>query len=219
MDHGIILPTFGLAVHTALMIYIMIGLTIFLALMSSKLKLVPGKAQSMLEMTVILFEGFAEESMGEKGKKYLPFILTFAVFIFICNVLGMIPGLLPPTANLNVTLALALIVFVATHIIGFKEHGIKYVKHFVGPFWWLAPLMIPLEIVGHLARPVSLSLRLFGNMMGHEQIVGVLLLLMPMAYPLLAFSTVLGILVIFLQAFIFSLLAMLYIGGALEEAH
>ena len=89
----------------------------------------------------------------------------------------------------------------------------------MGPVWWLAPLMIPIEIIGHLARPISLSLRLFGNIMGHEQIVGVLLLLMPIAYPLLALTTVLGILVVFIQAFIFSLLAMMYLGGALEEAH
>ena len=80
-------------------------------------------------------------------------------------------------------------------------------------------MMLPIEIIGHLARPVSLSLRLFGNIMGHEQIVGVLLILMPIAYPLLALSTVLGVLVVFIQAFIFALLSMMYIGGALEEAH
>jgi F-type H+-transporting ATPase subunit a len=217
--HDIIVPTFGLAAHTALMIYILVGLTIFLAVMSGRLALVPGKTQSILELTVGTFTGLIEETMGEHGKKYLPFILTFALFIFVANVLGMIPGLLPPTANINTTVGLALIVFVVTHIIGIKEHGVKYIKHFMGPIWWLTPLMLPLEIVGHLARPVSLSLRLFGNMMGHEQIVGVLLMLMPFAYPLLAFSTVLGVLVIFIQAFIFALLAMLYIAGAIEEAH
>ncbi len=217
--HGVILPTFGLEVHTIFMIYVIIGLTIFAFLMSGKMKLVPGKLQSILELVVDAFMNMVDETMGPKGRKYFPFILTFAVFIFICNVLGMIPGLFPPTANLNTTLALALIVFVATHVIGVKEHGLKYFKHFMGPVWWLAPLMIPIEIIGHFARPVSLSLRLFGNIMGHEQIVGVLLLLMPIAYPLLALSTVLGILVVFIQAFIFALLAMMYIGGALEEAH
>ncbi|MEK6791464.1 MAG: F0F1 ATP synthase subunit A, partial [Deltaproteobacteria bacterium] len=135
------------------------------------------------------------------------------------NAIGLIPGLLPPTANLNTTAGLALVVFFATHVIGFKEHGVKYVKHFIGPIWWLVPLILPLEIIGHLARPLSLSLRLFGNMMGHEQIVMVLLILMPAAYPLLALSTVMGVVVIFLQTFIFSLLTMLFIAGALEEAH
>jgi len=217
--HGVILPTFGLEVQTIFMIYVIIGLTVFAFLMSGRMTLVPGKLQSILELVVDTFMNMVDETMGHKGRKYFPFILTFAVFIFICNVLGMIPGLFPPTANLNTTLALALIVFVATHVIGVKEHGLKYFKHFMGPVWWLAPLMIPIEIIGHLARPVSLSLRLFGNIMGHEQIVGVLLLLMPIAYPLLALSTVLGILVVFIQAFIFALLAMMYIGGALEEAH
>ncbi len=217
--HELIVPTFGLEAHTALMIYIMIGLTIFSFVLAGRLSLVPGRTQSVVELVVGSFMNLVDETMGHKGRKYFPFILTFAVFIFISNVLGMIPGFVPPTANLNTTLALALIVFVATHLIGIKEHGLKYFKHFTGPVWWLAPLMIPIEIIGHLARPVSLSLRLFGNMMGHEQIVGVLLLLMPIAYPLLAISTVLGILVVFIQAFIFALLSMMYIGGALEEAH
>ena len=109
--HDIILPTFGLPVHTILMIYIIIGLTIFCGLMAGRFALVPGKTQSILELTMDTFVGFVEETMGEKGKKYLPFILTLAIFIFVANALGMIPGLLPPTANFNCTLGLALIVF------------------------------------------------------------------------------------------------------------
>lgn len=217
--HDTIVPTFGLQAHTAFMIYIIIGLSIFSMLMAGRLRLVPGATQSILELVITAFSNLVDETMGHKGRKYFPFVLTFAVFIFVSNLLGLIPGLLPPTANLNTTLALALIVFIATHVIGVKEHGLKYFKHFTGPVWWLAPLMLPIEIIGHLARPVSLSLRLFGNIMGHEQIVGVLLILMPIAYPLLALSTVLGVLVVFIQAFIFALLSMMYIGGALEEAH
>ncbi len=219
MHESIILPTFGLPVHTALMIYIIIGLTVFSLVIRGTFKLIPGQTQSILELVADSFMKMVDENMGHKGRRYFPFILTIAVFIFISNAMGMIPGLLPPTANLNVTAGLALVVFCMTHIIGVKEHGIKYVKHFMGPVWWLAPLMIIIEIIGHFARPLSLSLRLFGNMMGHEQIVGVLLLLMPIAYPLLAVSTALGILVIFIQSFIFALLSMLYLGGALEEPH
>ncbi|MBI5232944.1 MAG: F0F1 ATP synthase subunit A [Deltaproteobacteria bacterium] len=217
--HDIILPTFGLATHTALMLYIIAGLTIFFAIMSARLRLVPGRAQSIIELFVDGFIQLVLETMGQKGRNYVPFVITFAVFIFAANVLSLIPGFIPPTANINTTVGLALIVFVTTHIVGIKAHGIKYLKQFVGPVLWLAPLMIPIEIVGHLARPVSLSMRLFGNMMGHEQIVMVLLLLMPIAYPLLAFSTVLGVLVVFIQSFIFTLLSMMYIGAALEEAH
>ncbi len=217
--HEIILPTFGLYAHTALMIYIIIGLAIFSVLLTRRLAIVPGQAQSLIELAMSAFMKMVDENMGHKGKKYFPFVMTIAVCIFVSNAIGLIPGLLPPTANLNATAGLAIVVFFATHIIGFKEHGVKYIKHFIGPVWWMAPLMLPLEIIGHLARPLSLSLRLFGNMMGHEQIVVVLLILMPFGYPLLALATVLGVLVIFLQTFIFTLLSMLYIAGALEEAH
>jgi F-type H+-transporting ATPase subunit a len=131
--------------------------------------------------------------------------------------LGLIPGFMPPTANLNTTAACAVIVFVLTHIIGLKEHGLGYIKHFTGPVWWLAPLMLPIEIVGHLARPLSLSLRLFGNMTGHELVVLVLMFLVPVFVPVV--MSLMGLLVAFIQAFVFALLAMIYLGGSLEEAH
>ncbi len=217
--HEILLPSFGLHAHTALMIYVTIGLMIFSVLASRSFSLVPGKLQSVLEMVVGGLEALVDETMGHKGRRYLSFIATFALFIFVSSFLGFMPGFLPPAANFNTALGLAVIVFCMTHIVGFKEHGIKYLKHFIGPVWWLAPLMIPIELVGHIARPVSLSLRLFGNMMGHEQIVGVFLLMMPIAYPLLALTTGLGMIVIYIQSFIFALLTMLYLGGALEEAH
>ncbi|MEK7773628.1 MAG: F0F1 ATP synthase subunit A [Deltaproteobacteria bacterium] len=219
MHESIILPTFGLHAHTAVTVYAIIALLVFAFLMKGRFTMVPGKIQSMLELGVELFIGLVDETMGHKGKKYVPFILTMAFFIFICNTLSFIPGLMAPTANFNTTMGLGITVFLATHIIGVKEHGIKYFKHFLGPVWWLIPLMLPIEMIGHLARPISLALRLFGNIMGHEQIVGVFLIMMPFAYPLLLVADLLGVLVVFLQSFIFSLLAMMYIGGALEEIH
>jgi F-type H+-transporting ATPase subunit a len=219
MHHEIILPTFGLAVHTAVMIYLVAALVVFSLLVRGRFTLVPGKLQSVIELVVEGFATMVDDTMGPRGRKYLPIILTIVVLVFMECILGLVPGLLPPTADLNTTAGLALVVFVLTHIIGFKEHGIKYVKHFMGPIWWMSPLMIPIEIIGHFARPLSLSLRLFGNIMGHERIVGVLLILMPIGYPLLALSTVLGVVTIILQTFIFVLLSMMYLGGALEEAH
>ncbi len=219
MHEAIILPTFGLANHTALMIYIIAALLIFSILFARSLSIVPGRLQSVCELFITFFSDIIDETMGPKGKAFKPFIFTLTLFIFLSNVLGLVPGFVPPTANLNTTVGLALIIFVLTHIIGIKTHGIKYYKHFVGPVWALAILMIPIEIVGHMARPLSLSLRLFGNMMGHEQIVGVLLKLMPYAFPLLLISTVLGVLVILIQAFIFALLSMMYFGSAMEESH
>ncbi len=219
MHEAIILPTFGLPNHTAIMIYIIIGLFIFSILATRKLTLVPGQLQSVLELFIGFFSEIVDDTMGPKGKGFKSFVFTLSLYIFLSNVMGLIPGLVPPTANLNTTVGLALIVFVMTHIIGIKEHGLKYFKHFVGPVWALAILMVPIEIVGHVARPLSLSLRLFGNMMGHEQIVGVLLRIMPYAFPLLLVTTLLGIVVIFIQAFIFTLLSVMYFGSAVEEAH
>ncbi len=219
MHPEIILPTFGLAVHTAVMIYLMLALSIGSYLISRGFKLVPGPLQSIFELVIEYFIGLVEETMGRNGRKHLPFVLTITFFIFFSNALGFVPGLLPTTANLNSTLGLAICVFALTHIIGFKMHGLKYIKHFVGPIWGLYWLMLPIELVGHFARPASLSLRLFGNMMGHEEIVSVLMKLMPYAFPLLLVSTILGVIVIFVQTFIFALLTMMYLGGAMEEAH
>lgn len=214
------IPLFGLPANTAVMLYIIACLGLFSYFISKRLKLVPNHIiQGIVELLIEGIKNLVEEIMGHHGKKYFPLIATFGIYILVSNLLSLIPGLLPPTANLNTTAGLAVIVFIATHIIGIKEHGFKYIKHFVGPVWWLSPVMIPIEIISHLVRPVSLSLRLFGNIMGHELIVGVLIILMPFAYPLLAISTALGVLVVFIQAFIFSLLSMMYIGSALEEAH
>lgn len=217
MHESILLPQFGLAAHTAMMLYIIIALTAFSFIISKRLELVPDSVQSMTELLISGIENLVDDTMGHHGKKYFPFIATFGIYILISNLLGLVPGLLPPTANLNTTVGLAIIVFITTHIIGIKEHGLKYFKHFIGPIWWLIPLMLPIEVISHLSRPLSLSLRLFGNMMGHELIVGVLLILVPFLLPLPIL--IMGILVSFIQAFIFSLLAMMYIGGALEEAH
>ena len=227
MHPPIILPLLGLQAHTAIMLYIILALGLFSYLISRRLEIVPDNIHSVAELLVEGIKGLVEETMGHHGRKYFPLIATFGIYILISNLLGLIPGFLPPTSNLNTTAGLAIIVFFATHIIGLKEHGIKYLKHFIGPIEGLpiilmiimAPLMIFVETISHLVRPVSLSLRLFGNIMGHELVVGVLLMLMPLAYPLLALSTALGVLVVFIQAFIFSLLSMMYIGGALEEPH
>jgi F-type H+-transporting ATPase subunit a len=118
---------------------------------------------------------------------------------------------------LNTNAALALTVFVMTHVIGFKKHGGAYVKHFMGPILWLAPLIFIIEIIGHLARPLSLTLRLFGNMWGHEIVLMIFLMLVPLFLPIP--MMLMGVLIAFIQTFVFTLLAMIYIAGALEEAH
>jgi F-type H+-transporting ATPase subunit a len=140
------------------------------------------------------------------------------LYIFISNLLGLVPGFFSPTANLNTTLSLALCTFGLTHYIGVKHHGMKYVKHFLGPAWALAPLMLIIELIGHFARVMSLSIRLFGNIFGKEKIIGILFGLAGMylaPLPLLF----LGILVSLIQALVFTLLSTIYFAGAMEEAH
>ena len=118
---------------------------------------------------------------------------------------------------LNTNAAMAIVVFVLTHVMGVKIHVIKYIKQFTGPVWWLIPLMLPIELVGHIARPVSLTMRLFGNIQGGHIVVAVLFLLVPFLLPLPII--ILKILISFIQTLVFCLLAMMYIGGAMEGAH
>lgn len=171
--------------------------------------------RNTFEMAVEAILGLVHDTMGEQGKYFLPLLGTLAFFIFFSNISGQIPGFIPPTSNINTTAACALVVFFTTHIYGFKVNGMKYLKHFVGPVWWLAPLMIPIEIIGHLARPLSLSMRLFGNIFGDHTVLAVFMLLVPLLVPLPMLF--LGIFVAVVQTFVFTLLSMMYIGGAIEH--
>jgi F-type H+-transporting ATPase subunit a len=196
---------------------VMILLIAVAFLVKKNIQTVPTGLQNFFEPVVAGIEGMIEETMGPKGKAYFPLIATIAFFILTSNLIALIPGFYPPTANLNTNAAMALTVFAMTHIIGIKEHGIGYLKHFCGPVIWLAPLIFPIEIVGHLARPLSLTLRLFGNMYGHEIVLMIFFALVPFLLPLP--MMLMGVLVAFIQTFVFMLLAMIYIAGSLEEAH
>ncbi len=152
--------------------------------------------------------------MGDKNaRRYLPLVGTLACFIFFSNILALIPGMMPPTTTLKTNVALALIVFVITHIEGIRAQGAwNYLKHFMGPFWGLAWLMFPIEIIGHLARPLSLSLRLMGNMVSDHKVVGVFFGLVPLLVPVP--FLILGTLVAVVQTMVFSLLTIVYINMA-----
>jgi F-type H+-transporting ATPase subunit a len=182
------------------------------------LKLVPDKKQSFFEFVISSLEEFIVSIAGPEGKMFFPFLATIFLYILISNLLGLIPGFFSPTADTNTTLALALVTFFYTHYIGIKCHGFKYVKHFLGPVPVIAPLMLPIEIIGHFARVMSLTIRLFGNIFGKEKVLGILfglwgLYLVPLPVMFL------GILVSFVQALVFMLLATVYFTGAMEEAH
>jgi F-type H+-transporting ATPase subunit a len=185
-------------------------------------RLVPSERftlRNTLELITEMTIKFLDDIMGPEGRRFLPLIGTLTFFILFSNLLGLVPGFLPPTDNLNTTLACALIVFVATHYYGIKTHGFRYIKHFLGPIWWMAPMFFVIEIVSHLARVLSLSMRLFGNIMADHMLLTLTLLAPSILVILLPpLSIVLGIFVSLIQAFIFVVLSMVYISMAIEEA-
>lgn len=195
-------------------------LIISLGLAARRRSLVPGKLQNVLELIIGFFEGLLTDIIGPEGKKYMPMIGTVGLFIFCANVLGLVPGFMSPTSKLNVTVGCALTVFVYYHYQGMRAQGVlKYLKHFTGPIPFLAPLMIPIEVISHFSRPVSLSIRLFSNIFAEEVLIVVIASIIPYFLPLpfMALSLITGL----LQAFVFVLLSCIYISGAVahEEEH
>lgn len=195
-------------------------LTLLLGLSARKLSRIPSKRQTVLELIIGTFESLLVDIIGEKGRKYLPMIGTIGLFIFSANMLGLVPGFMSPTSKLNVTAGCAISVFVYYHWQGIKAQGVlKYLKHFTGPIPALAPLLLPIEIISHFSRPVSLSLRLFGNIFAEELLIVIIASIVPFVLPL-PFMAV-AIFTAVIQAFVFVLLASIYIAGAVahEEEH
>lgn len=197
---------------------IMIGMLLLARMAVKRLEMVPTGGQNVFEAVLGGIEDFMIGVTGEEGRFVFPLIATLGVFILLSNYLGMIPGFFSPTANINTTAACALIVVIFTHVIGIKFHGAKYIKHFMGPVWWLTPLILPIELIGHIARVLSLSIRLFGNVFGEELVLGILFFLAGMYLAPLPMMF-LGLFTGFIQAFIFCLLSMMYFAGAIEHAH
>lgn len=183
------------------------------------MKLVPDSSQNFWEASIGGLENFMAEHMGrERAAMMFPMIATFAFYILVSNLMGLVPGFMSPTSNLNITLGMTLIVWVTHHFLGLKYHGVKYIKHFMGPMWWLVPLMLPIEIISNVARLLSLSIRLFGNIMAKETLLAILFMLVGAFFgplPILC----LGVLVSVVQTMVFTLLSVLYCAGAMEEAH
>jgi F-type H+-transporting ATPase subunit a len=205
--------------YVVMVIIVTVLLVVVFSLASRKLTLIPSKRQSLLEMVFTLFEGLATDTIGPEGKKYVPVIGTVGLFIFSCNLIGLVPGFMSPTSKLNVTVGCALVVFFYYHAQGVRAQGLKYFKHFLGPIPALAPLMVPIEIISHFSRPVSLSMRLFGNIFAEELLIVIMASIVPFLLPL-PFMAV-AIFTSIIQAFVFVLLACIYIAGAVahEEEH
>jgi F-type H+-transporting ATPase subunit a len=181
----------------------------------------PGKLQILVEDAVRALQSMLHDYVGHKGPRYLAIVTTMFVFILSGNLMGLIPGLMAPTSSINVTLGCALTVAVYYHIQGLKEQGVgPYLKHFAAPPGaplFLAPIMLPIEIISHLSRVLSLSLRLFGNIFGEELVIIILFSIVPFLVPLPMMF--LGLITASLQAFIFVLLSTIYLGGAVATEH
>lgn len=182
--------------------------------------IVPSNKLSVTNVFEMMIEGlnnFYESILGDHSKDYAGFLNSIFIFILFGNLIGMIPGFLAPTAVLPINAIMALMVFVYYQYVGFKKHGVSYLKTFVGPLWWLAVLMIPTEIMSHLARPLSLTLRLTGNMSGEHTVIGIFTGMIPIGVPVI--FMLFGLLIAALQAFVFTTLSTIYILLAIEIDH
>ncbi len=195
----------------------MLILFVFAWFARKRLELVPGKLQNLAEVIIGGLEDFVVQTIGEDGRKVFPVLIVLFLFILTQNLLGLVPGCDAPTANVNTNAAMAIFAFAYYNIIGLKRWGPGYIKHFMGPMWWLSPLMLPLETISHLARPLSLTLRLFGNIRGEEIVLVLFFILAPLVGTLPIYF--LFLLAKVLQAFIFFMLTMIYLKGSLEHAH
>ncbi|TAN43801.1 MAG: ATP synthase F0 subunit A [Nitrospirae bacterium] len=191
--------------------------------LKNKIALAPSGLQNVMETFVDFFQTLANSNIGHHwGEKFYPLIGTLGLYILVCNFFGLIPGFDSPTSNINMTASMAIPVFLATHYYGIKVHGFKYINHFLGPIRsiYALPLMVLMffvEFVGHLVRPITLSVRLFGNMIAKHMIIIILGLLAPAIVPMAILG--LGVLVSLIQAYVFILLTCLYLAGAVEEGH
>ncbi len=181
--------------------------------------------RNIFELAVQSLDNLVQDTMGHHGRHFTPIIGTIFLFIFVSNLLGTIPGLVPPTSNVNTNVAVALVVFFLTHYYGVKEHGAGYIKHFMGPVIFLAPLMFAIELVSHIVRPMSLTIRLYGNISGDHIVLNIFsniwhtlgIHIPEIGIPVI--FLILGIFVSLVQAFVFSLLSMVYISGAMAHEH
>jgi len=189
----------------------------------NKLTMVPSGLQNLMETVADFFMDISVSNIGHHwGEKFYPLLGTIGLYILICNFFGLIPGFESPTANINMTASMAVPVFFIYQYYGMKVHGFKYINHFLGPIRniYALPLMIMMlliEVIGHFVRPITLSVRLFGNMIAKHMILLILAILAPAIVPTAILG--LGVLVCIIQAYVFVLLTCLYIAGAVEEGH
>ncbi len=202
----------------AMQLLVFLFLVVLFALVRTRLSVgSPGGMQHVFEGAHGFVEGQSQEIIGHHSERYTPFLMTLTFFILISNLLGLVPGFESPTAVPVVPLGCAVCAFVYYQSQGFRQHGIAYLKHFMGPMWWLAIIMVPIEIISHLARVLSLTVRLYANMFAGDLVTLVFFSLLPIGVPIVFLALHLG--VSLLQTYIFILLTMVYLSGAVAEEH
>jgi F-type H+-transporting ATPase subunit a len=192
-------------------------LAFFVAVRMSLSVEAPGGVQHIAEMADEFVSGQAESIIGHGYERFTAYLVTIGIFILICNLLGLVPGLESPTASPVVPLGLALVTFVYYHYQGIRVNKAGYIKQFLGPVWWLAPLMLIIEIISHLARILSLTVRLYANMYAGDLLTLVFFSLIPVGLPLVFLG--LHAFVAIIQAYVFMLLAMIYVSLAVSHDH
>jgi F-type H+-transporting ATPase subunit a len=202
--------------HVIMALIVLIVVPVIFTIFAKKPSLIPTPIQNVFETYIEFIDNLIKENMGEKGRKYFPLIASIGLFVFFGNLLGIIPGLESPTANLNTTMGLALLVFFIYNFEGIRENGIGYFKHFLGPVPAMAPVFVIIELLSHLSRPVTLALRLFANMTGGELISVVLIMLVPFLIPMPVM--LIHLIAVFLQTYVFVVLTTVYIAGAITHA-
>ncbi len=203
------------------------GISILLVLLGGRPSVKPSKYQALLEGYLRFVRNMLLDNIGEEGLRYTPLIAAMGLFIFFSNLLGMVPGLDAPTGNMNTNLAMALTVFLFYNFEGIRVNGPSYFKHFLGPIKFLAPFFVVIEIVSHIARPITLSLRLFANMKGGAilllALVGVVIknpFTMALSPIALVLIIAIKFLAVFIQTYIFMILSVVYLAGAVvHEEH
>lgn len=199
---------------------IIFGLIGRIALGSGEAAIIPvGKisVRGVFEQIIEFIRNLGFNVMGKNGYKMAPLFASLFFFLFFNNIIGLMPGMTPATENINTGIAIGIFSFLVYNIFGFIEHGFAYLKHFLGPVLWLAPLMLPIEIISHIVRPISLGLRLHGNMLGDHMVLGIFTDLLPVPGAVIFY--ILGFFVCFMQAFVFTMLSMIYVSMSVSHDH
>ena len=209
----IVFSIFGIPVTDSVTTtWVVMGFILLLGwILSKNLSERPSKIQAVLESVIDFYENIAVQIMGEEGKQFVPLAVSIGLFILLSNWIEIIPGFNAPTRDLNTTIALAIVAVSSTYVVGIKKKGLRFFKKYIEP----SPIFLPINILEELVRPISLSFRLFGNILGEEIVIAILVMIVPLILPIP--MILLGLFTGLIQAFIFSLLTLLYVAGAVGE--